>query len=128
MSPSAPAPRVAIVILQWRRADETAACLRSVAALDYANYTVLVVDNHSADGSVDRLRREFPTLRTVENPANLGFAGGCNVGIEFRDPDGYAVELTCEMDQIGWDGVSRPSEQYRPAKSLEEAVANPVPR
>ena len=44
MSPSAPAPRVAIVILQWRRADETAACLRSVAALDYANYTVLVVD------------------------------------------------------------------------------------
>ena len=82
MSLSAPAPRVAIVILQWRRADETAACLRTVAALDYANYTVLVVDNNSGDGSLDRLRREFPTLRTVENPANLGFAGGCNVGIE----------------------------------------------
>ena len=54
MSVSALTPRVAIVILQWRRADETAACLRSVAALDYANYTVLVVDNHSGDGSLDR--------------------------------------------------------------------------
>src|SRR5438445_3237318 len=95
VTPPAPAPRVAIVILQWRRADETAACLRTVAALDYANYTVLVVDNNSGDGSLDRLRREFPTLRTVENPANLGFTGGCNVGIEtmLADPSVQYVLL-----------------------------------
>ncbi len=31
-------------------------------------------------------------------------------------------------DQIGWDGTSRPPEQYRQAKSLEEALGNPVAR
>lgn len=81
-------PRVAIVILQWRQADETAACLRSLAALDYDNYNVLVVDNHSADGSVQRLRRQFPSLAIHETGCNLGFAGGCNAGIRhaLNDP------------------------------------------
>ena len=81
VAPAVPLPRVAVVILQWRRVDETAACLRALAGLDYDNYTVLVVDNHSADGSVERLRQEFPTLAICESPTNLGFAGGCNAGI-----------------------------------------------
>lgn len=52
---------------------------------------------------------------------------GCNPGIEFLDPDGYTVELYSGMDQIGWDGRSRPPEQWRRARSLEEAMANPPP-
>jgi GT2 family glycosyltransferase len=79
--PHSTRPRVAIVILQWRRPEETVACLRTVSALAYQAYDVLVVDNHSADGSVTRLREEFPSLAIYETPANLGFAGGCNVGI-----------------------------------------------
>ena len=75
------APRVAIVILQWRRADETSACLHALARVDYPNYTVLVVDNDSRDGSAERLRREFPDLALLETGENLGFAGGCNAGI-----------------------------------------------
>ena len=31
------------------------------------------------------------------------------------------------MDQIGPDGQSRPAEQWRRAKTLEEAVENPLP-
>lgn len=52
---------------------------------------------------------------------------GCNPGIEFYDPDGFSIELYACMDQIGWDGKSRPAEQWRRATSLEEAAANPVP-
>jgi len=74
-------PRVAIVILQWRRPEETVACLRAVSMLAYENYAVVVVDNHSADGSVARLREEFPSVSIHEMPTNLGFAGGCNFGI-----------------------------------------------
>lgn len=52
---------------------------------------------------------------------------GCNLGVEFVDPDGYMLEIYWGMDQIGEDGRSRPAEQFRRASSLEEAVANPVP-
>jgi len=44
-----------------------------------------------------------------------------------RDPDGFSIELYASMDQIGADGKSRPAEQWRRAKSLEEAVAHPLP-
>ena len=52
---------------------------------------------------------------------------GGNPGIEFKDPDGFNIELYASMDQIGADGKSRPAEQWRRAKTLEEAVTNPLP-
>ena len=66
-----------------------------------------------------------------ENGVKIHFEGrrgpGSNIGIEFQDPDGYNVELTCDMEQVGWSGVTRPSEFHRRASSLEEAIANPAP-
>ncbi|SRR5713226_2151946 len=52
---------------------------------------------------------------------------GGNPGVEFRDPDGFNIELYASMDQIGSDGKSRPADQWSRAKTLEEAVANPLP-
>ena len=52
---------------------------------------------------------------------------GCNIGVEFEDPDGYVIEIYVDMDQVGPDGRLRPVEQFRRALTLEDAVANPVP-
>lgn len=52
---------------------------------------------------------------------------GGNIGVEFKDPDGYTVEIYYGMDQIKDDGKSRPPEQWSRAKTLEEAVDNPLP-
>lgn len=71
--------------------------------------------------------REFLQEQGIEIEYEGRRGAGCNVGIEFRDPDGYPIELTCQMEQIGWNGTARPASLHRPAKSLEEAVANPVP-
>ena len=68
--------------------------------------------------------RDFLQKQGIELEFEGRRGAGCNVSLEIRDPDGYPVELTCQMDQVGWDGVTRPADQYRPAKSLEEAIAN----
>jgi catechol 2,3-dioxygenase len=52
---------------------------------------------------------------------------GGNIGVEFKDPDGYTVEIYAGMDQIEADGKSRPPEQWSRAKTLEDAVNNPLP-
>jgi len=52
---------------------------------------------------------------------------GGNPGVEFYDPDGYQIEIYASMDQIGSDGKSRPSNEWARAKTLEDAVANPLP-
>jgi catechol 2,3-dioxygenase-like lactoylglutathione lyase family enzyme len=47
---------------------------------------------------------------------------GCQVSVEFLDPDGHHLELYWDVDQIGSDGRARPAEEWRPTKTLEEAV------
>ena len=53
-------------------------------------------------------------------------AGG-NAALHFNDPDGYEFELYCGMDQIDETGRLRPREQFHRVKTLEDAVANPLP-
>ncbi|WP_218916438.1 glycosyltransferase family 2 protein [Calidithermus chliarophilus] len=74
-------PSVHIVILNWNGWQDTVACISSLQALDYPNYRILVVDNGSTDGSVHEIRRAAPDVTVVSTGANLGFAGGNNVGI-----------------------------------------------
>jgi catechol 2,3-dioxygenase len=52
---------------------------------------------------------------------------GCQVAVEFRDPDGHHLELFWGLDQVGSDNHIRPPEQWREEHSLEDAIANPPP-
>lgn len=74
-------PKVVSIVLNWNGWRDTAECLRSLARLEGVDHEPLVVDNGSTDGSVERLRGEFPGLLVVETGANLGFGGGVNRGI-----------------------------------------------
>jgi catechol 2,3-dioxygenase-like lactoylglutathione lyase family enzyme len=51
---------------------------------------------------------------------------GCNISINFLDPDGYEFEIYCEMDQIGEDGRLRPASMFKKRNPLEEAIKDPV--
>ena len=51
---------------------------------------------------------------------------GCQLALEFRDPECNNVEIYWGIDQIGTGGHVRPASEWKPAKSLEEAIANPV--
>jgi catechol 2,3-dioxygenase-like lactoylglutathione lyase family enzyme len=53
---------------------------------------------------------------------------GCQIAVEFLDPDGNNLEIYWGLDQVGTDGFVRPGEEWRQALTLEDAVANPVPR
>lgn len=81
MKPPFAQPAVAIVILNWNHPEDTLACLRSVAALDYPAVFTIVVDNGSTDDSVTRLRTAHPEIEIIATGANLGYTGGNNRGI-----------------------------------------------
>src|ERR671923_2390913 len=52
---------------------------------------------------------------------------GCQIAVEFRDPDNHSVEIYWGVDQVGSDGRIRPANEWHGVASLEQAVANPVP-
>jgi GT2 family glycosyltransferase len=73
--------RVEVVVLNWNGWKDTLACLMSLQTLDYPNFHVTVVDNASSDDSVAQIAMAMPAVEILQSGANLGFGGGCNVGI-----------------------------------------------
>jgi len=80
---SKPHPKITIILLNWNGKKDTLECLSSIAKINYPNFQTIIVDNGSVDDSVATLRSAYPTVPILETKANLGFAGGNNVGIEW---------------------------------------------
>jgi GT2 family glycosyltransferase len=72
--------RVAIIVLTYDNFEDTDACLESVLQSRFADFEVVLVDNHSTDGSIERLKGKFPAIHHLRNSSNLGVAGGRNAG------------------------------------------------
>lgn len=75
------APLVAITIVNWNGWKDTLKCIESLRQLKYPRYEIFVVDNGSTDNSVEKIRSYWPEVRILETKRNLGYGGGCNVGI-----------------------------------------------
>jgi hypothetical protein len=75
---------VGIVVLNYKKATLTLDCVRSLQtmAMDETPVEILIVDNASKDGSVQTLREALPDIPLFESEANLGYAGGNNIGVK----------------------------------------------
>lgn len=82
-----------IVVLNWNGIDDTLQCLDSLLDQTYSHFHVLVVDNGSLDNSkllLDEYRSQHEKqIDIIYNPANFGFAGGVNTGIEWGLNEDY---------------------------------------
>ena len=74
---------VSVVLVNYKGAEHTIACLQAFADIDWPADQIefVVVDNASGDGSAERIRAAAPHVNVVESPTNTGFAGGCNLGV-----------------------------------------------
>jgi GT2 family glycosyltransferase len=92
--------RVFIIVLNYNGRDDTLACLTSLNQLDYPAFTVLIVDNGSADDSVTAIRAQFPLVTVIEAGENLGFVGGNNLGLEHAHKMGAEYALLLNNDTV----------------------------
>jgi catechol 2,3-dioxygenase-like lactoylglutathione lyase family enzyme len=78
--------------------------------------------------TLDEVLRARDHLRRRAVP--IDFEGrrraGCQIAVEFRDPDGHRLEIFWGVDQVGSDGITRPENEWKWAHRLEEAIADPV--
>ena len=95
---------VSVVLVNYRGADDTIVCLRSLAEMDWPRdrLELVVVDNDSGDGSAERIRREVPGVTVVESGSNLGFAGGCNLGVRHATGEFVAFINNDARPDAGW--------------------------
>ncbi len=84
------AGQVAVVLVNWCGAGHTRACLASIGRLNGPPPYVIVVENGSPDQSLPQLRATPGIDALIESEQNLGFGGGCNLGIAHARAAGFA--------------------------------------
>ena len=89
--------KVSIVVPNWNGMRFVGMCLDSLAQLDFEGHEVIVVDNGSRDGSREMIEEQYPWVRLLKMPDNMGFAIACNEGIKASNAE-YIVLLNNDIE------------------------------
>lgn len=75
---------VSVILVNYKGAEDTITCLKRLGEIDWPadRLELIVVENESQDGSAEAIAAACPDVRVLPSGANLGFAGGCNFGVE----------------------------------------------
>ena len=76
-----PAPRLTIMTVSWNGWHHTRRCLESIERSVLPAHEVLVIDNASSDGTAQHIEQLFPSVRVVQNQANVGHTRAVNQGV-----------------------------------------------
>jgi len=90
--------RTAIILLNWNSYEHTANCIRSLQKCVGGGFDVIVIDNGSKDGSIEKLQHEFDQVIFIPFEMNLGFAGGNNRGFEYAIEKNYEYVMMLNND------------------------------
>lgn len=95
---------VAVIILNWNGAKLLQEYLPAVCKNTNQEIAdVIIADNGSTDNSIDILKNEFPTVKTILFDKNHGFAEGYNLAIKECQAYKYIVLLNSDVKpEKGW--------------------------
>ena len=103
-----------------------------VALVGGAKQEIKNAEMHHMAFQVETLDEVFLAQKHLKkNNVKIEFSGrrraGCQVAVEFRDPDGHFLEIYWGLDQVAPNENARPPEEWLPVSSLEDAVENAPP-
>src|SRR6266571_1486810 len=102
MQNSQPSLRASVIIVSCNSWEHLHPCLVSLEADKAAGQEAIVIDNASSDGTVEELRLQFPGVRVICNPTNVGHCRGINQGI--REARGEII-VVLDADTVLGPGV-----------------------
>ena len=118
-----PETRIAAVVVAYNGGDGLLGCLQSLLDQTVPDLEIIVVDNASSDGSIERAESALGAdIRVIRRATNGGYAAGANTGWRATDAPIVAIlnqDLTFEPDCL---------EQMRRALLDEEREALVTPK
>jgi len=91
--------KTAIIIVNYNAGEALMTCLRSIYE-SQTNPFVVVVDNASRDGSIEKCRQSYGRVQLIINSENVGFAAGVNSGIRFALERGASEVVLINPDAV----------------------------
>jgi GT2 family glycosyltransferase len=115
---------VAAVVLSRNNIEQLKGCLEALSAEKYDNKRVIVVDDHSTDGSQKFIKANYPKVTLLAHTEDLGTANGFNVGLrealrdESNKPEYFALLRANTRIEHGWLDV-----MVKTMREREDALA-----
>ncbi len=114
--------KLSLVVLNYKNKNLVKYFLKKVVTFNFAfEWEIIVVDNASGDGLEKMLRQDYPVVKFIQSPKNLGMGGGNNLGIQqsrgeyilIVNPDvtlnqAAIEELVSFLDQHASAGIAAP--------------------
>src|SRR3989344_5924422 len=89
--------KLSVILVNWNTCDLTKQALASIyKETSGMGFEVIVVDNNSADNSVEMIKKEFPQVVVIENKDNCGFGKANNQGLKITQGD-YLMFLNTDV-------------------------------
>ena len=93
--------KIATVVLNFNGGELLFECIEAIKKKEDRFFkNIIVVDNKSTDGSVEKIRERFEDVEVIENRENLGYAGGNNVGIRYALKQGADFVFILNPDTL----------------------------
>ncbi|MBU2575696.1 glycosyltransferase family 2 protein [Patescibacteria group bacterium] len=89
--------KVQIQIVTWNSRKHLEQLFRGIQIQKGVEYSVLVIDNASEDGTMDWIRANQPNTQIIQNTENRGFAAGHNQGFE-KSESSYVLMLNPDTE------------------------------
>jgi GT2 family glycosyltransferase len=101
--------RASIVMVSYNSKHKLMPCLKSVLRALPDDCELIVVDNASVEDNADAIAASFPEIALIRSDKNLGFAGGCNLGVRYAQGKQLIFLNPDTLVEPGWlDGLLAP--------------------
>ncbi len=110
--------KVSVIIVTYNHKKYMKECLASVLANGLLE--VIVVDNGSTDGTPEVIEEDFPEVKVIRSPRNLGYGGGNNLGVKHAKGE-YVVILNPDT-KVGKNWLE---ELLKPLERGEKLITTP---
>jgi GT2 family glycosyltransferase len=109
-----------IVIPVFNRKKFTKECLLSLQKQSRKDFTVIIVDDGSTDGTSEMLEKEFPDVIVIKADGNLFWTAATNLGIELALNKGATYVMTLNNDTLATENFIE--KMYYWSQSKPEAL------
>ena len=91
-------PAVSVLVVNWNGRHFLGDCLSSLRRQTFRNFEIILIDNGSTDGSADWIRANYPEIRLLALPSNLGFVAANAAGMQSARARDWVVLLNNDTE------------------------------
>jgi GT2 family glycosyltransferase len=73
---------VSVIVVNWNGKELLSDCLDGLRQQIYQEFSVILVDNDSNDGSINFVNCNYPEVKTTALPKNVGFSAANNIALK----------------------------------------------